>query len=64
MQGYEIAKKDLLQFLEGYKEAADPADRCGTVHLFSFADLCCSWWAVGADPADRWAPWRVVVLRL
>lgn len=26
-EGYEIAKRDLLQFLEGYKEAIDPADR-------------------------------------
>lgn len=26
-QGYEIAKKDLLQFLDGFKEAIDVEDR-------------------------------------
>jgi hypothetical protein len=28
-QGYEIAKKDLLEFLDGFKEAVDPTDRWG-----------------------------------
>ncbi len=27
VQGYEIAKKDLLEFLDGFKEAIDPSDR-------------------------------------
>lgn len=40
-QGYEIAKRDLLQFLEGYKEAADPADRCAVcTHLLPDPKAC------------------------
>lgn len=27
VQGYEIAKKDLLEFLDGFKEVIDPSDR-------------------------------------
>ena len=39
-QGYEIAKKDLLQFLEGYKEAADPADRWVLFCCTCSGELC------------------------